>query len=124
MIYRWGYMMITKGKETTVFFRLVKAQRGHPFAGLYAVEQVFIKAGAIVDKSIVHEWDLRIISESCLARMGGSSAFDAYRYDNGEPEDLTGKPSAPEAKARTAEDLKELTARKLTSELKGKEPKI
>jgi hypothetical protein len=116
--------MITKGKETTVFFRLVKAAKGHPFAGLYAVEQVYIKAGAIVEKTIVHEWDLRIISESCLAKMGGSSAFDAYKYDNGDPEDLTGIPSAPEAKARTAEDMKELTARKLAAELKGKEPKI
>jgi hypothetical protein len=117
-------MMMTKGKETTVFFRLVKAQKGHPFAGLYAVEQVYVKAGAIVEKTIVHEWDLRIISESCLAKMGGSSAFDAYKYDNGEPEDLTGIPSAPEAKARTTEDLKDLTARKLAAELKGKEPKI
>jgi hypothetical protein len=123
MIYQWGFMMI-KGKETTVFFRLVKAPKGHPFAGLYAVEQVFIKAGAIVEKNIVHEWDLRIISESCLAKMGGSSAFDAYKYDNGDPEDLTGMPSAPEAKARTSEDLKDLTARKLAAELKGKEPKI
>ena len=116
--------MITKGKETTVFFRLVKAPKGHPFAGLYAVEQVYIKAGAIVDKTIVHEWDLRIISESCLAKMGGSSAFDAYKYDNGDPEDVTGITSSPEAKARTVADLKDLTARKLSSELKGKEPKI
>jgi|ERR1019366_5180511 hypothetical protein len=124
MIYRWEIIMITKGKETTVFFRLVKAPKGHPFAGLYAVEQVYIKAGAIVDKTIVHEWDLRIISESCLAKMGGSSAFDAYKYDNGDPEDVTGITSSPEAKARTVADLKDLTARKLSSELKGKEPKI
>jgi hypothetical protein len=116
--------MVTKGKETTVFFRLVKAPKGHPFSGLYAVEQVFVKAGAIVEKSIVHEWDLRIISESCLAKFGGSSAYEAYKYDNGEPEDLTGIPSSPEVKARAAEDLKDLTARKLAAELKGKEPKI
>jgi len=104
--------------STQVFFRLVKAQKGHPFCGLYAVEKVVIKAGAIVNKEIVHEWDLRIISESILAKLGGSSAYESYAYDNGEPEDLTGVTSAPVVPARTEEDLKDLTARKLSKELR------
>jgi len=109
--------------DTAVFYRIVKAPKGHPFAGLYAVEEVYVKAGAIVKKEIVHEWDLRIISESTLAKLGGSAAFDGYKYDNGEPEDLTGTVSAPEVKARTKEELKDLTARKLANELRLKAPK-
>jgi hypothetical protein len=108
---------------TSVFFRVVRAPKGHPFSGLYAVEKVYVNGGAIVQKEIVHEWDLRILSEAALARMGGSSAYDAYIFDNGEPEDETGMPSSPVAKARTKEDLKGLTKNKLTRELKLKEPK-
>src|SRR5258706_15038555 len=100
---------------TSVFYRIVKAQKGHPFSGLYADEKVFIKGGAIVEKEIVHEWDLRILSEAALARMGGSSAFDAYKYDNGDPEDLSGVPSQPVVAARTKEDLKSLTQQKLNN---------
>jgi hypothetical protein len=107
--------------STQIFFRLVKAQKGHPFCGLYGVEKVKVKAGAIVEKEIVHEWDLRIISESILAKLGGSSAYESYASDNGEPEDLTGVTSAPVVPARTEEDLKDLTKRKLDSELKLKE---
>jgi hypothetical protein len=106
--------------ETMVFYRCVKAPHGHPFAGLYAVEELTVKAGAIVQRDIVHEWDLRIISEAKLAQMGGDAAFKAYKYDNGEPEDLTGKPVVPEVEARKPEDLKDLTKNKLTRELNGK----
>lgn len=106
-----------------VFYRCVKAPKGHPFAGLVGVEKVIIKAGAIVSKELVHEWDLRIISEGVLSKLGGAAAYEAYAYDNGEPEDLTGVTSAPVIHARTEEDLKELTQRKLNKELKGKESK-
>lgn len=108
---------------TSVFFRVVKAPKGHPFSGLYAVEKVYVNGGAIVQKELVHEWDLRILSESALARMGGSSAYDAFVFDNGEPEDETGITSAPVVKARTPEDLKDLTKNKLTRELKLKQEK-
>jgi len=107
-------------KETSVFYRLVKAPKGHPFAGLYGVEEITVKAGAVVQKELVHEWDLRIISESKLAAMGGSAAYKEYAYDNGEPEDLTGKPEYPAIDARGPEELKELTQRKLNRELRGK----
>jgi hypothetical protein len=109
--------------KTSCFFRIVRAPKNHPFAGLYAVEQVYMKAGAIVSKEIVHEWDLRILSEAALAKLGGSSAYDAYVYDNGEPEDLTGIHSAEVVPARTPEDLKDLTKNKLTRELKLKPAK-
>jgi hypothetical protein len=113
--------MAKHGSNTMVCYRLVKAQKGHPFAGLYGVEKVIIKAGAIVSKELVHEWDLRIIAESVLSKLGGASAYEAYTYDNGEPEDLTGITSAPTIPARSEEDLKDLTKRKLAKELKGKE---
>jgi hypothetical protein len=103
-----------------VFYRCVKAPKGHPFSGLFGVEKILIKAGAIVSRELIHEWDLRIISESILAKMGGSAAYEAYAYDNGEPEDLTGIPEYPVVEARKAEDLKDLTQRKLNKELKGK----
>jgi hypothetical protein len=108
---------------TSVFFRVVKAPKGHPFSGLYGVEKVFIKGGAVVEKQLVHEWDLRILSEAALARFGGSSAYDAYVFDNGVPEDETNKPEYPVIKARTEEDLKDLTKRKLNNELKLKAEK-
>jgi hypothetical protein len=108
---------------TSVFFRVVKAPKHHPFSGLYAVEKVFIKGGAIVQKELVHEWDLRILSEAALARFGGSAAYDSYTFDNGEPEDETGKPEYPVIDARTKEDLKDLTKNKLTRELKLKPSK-
>lgn len=105
--------------KTSVYFRIVKAGRSHPFAGLYAVEKLFVKAGAIVEKEIVKEWDLRILTEAALARFGGSAAFDEYKADNGEPEDLTEKPSQEEVAARDPKEV--LTSkRKLTNELKGK----
>jgi hypothetical protein len=107
---------------TSVFFRVVKAPKSHPFSGLYAVEKVYVKGGAIVEKELVHEWDLRILSEAALARFGGSSAYDAYVFDNGEPEDETGKPESKVVPARTPEELN-LTKNKLTRELKLKADK-
>lgn len=106
--------------KTNVFYRIVKANPGHPFAGLYAVEKVYIRDSVIYKKEIVHEWDLRIISESTLAKLGGSAAYDAYKEDN-EIEDQTADPVVVEAAARTKEDLKNLTQRKLNNELRLKE---
>jgi hypothetical protein len=105
--------------KTSVYFRLVKAGHGHPFSGLYAVEKLWLKAGAIVQKEIVKEWDLRILAESALARFGGVTAFDEYVSDNGTPEDLTDKTSQEVVAARDPKEV--LTSkRKLTSELKLK----
>ena len=105
--------------STMIFYRLVKAPKGHPFCGLYGVEKIKVKANAVVEKELIHEWDLRIISESVLSRLGGDSAYESYAEDNGEPEDLTGLTSGQVTQARTEEDLKDLTKRKLAKELKG-----
>ena len=101
-----------------VFYRLVKAQRGHPFSGLYAVEKVFFKEGELVKRVIVHEWDLRIIAEAKLASLGGDSAYEAYKMDNDLEEVPCGE-NATEDTGRTAEDLS-LTKRKLNKELRLK----
>jgi hypothetical protein len=106
---------MAKNTGTQVFYRVVKAQPGHQFAGLYAVEKVYIKGSEIYKREIVHEWDMRIISESILAKLGGDSAFSAYKEDH-DVVDLT-DPDVIEAKARTADDLKDLTAAKLAKEL-------
>lgn len=102
--------------KTQVFYRCVKAGRGHQFAGLYAVEKVKIKDNQIYEKEIVHEWDLRIISESILAKFGGSEAYESYAADN-DVEDLKPIPAVIEAKARTPEELK-LNKTSLKKELK------
>ncbi len=68
--------------KTLVFHRLVKAKSGHQFAGLYAVEKIYVKEGNVYKTEIVHEWDLRAFSEAALARVGGSSAYDAYVEDH------------------------------------------
>jgi hypothetical protein len=105
--------------KTSVYFRMVKAGHGHPFSGLYAVEKIYLKAGAIVKKEIAKEWDLRILTEAALARFGGSVAFDEYKEDNGEPEDLTDVTSAEVVAARDPKEV--LTSKnKLTRELKLK----
>ena len=106
--------------KAMVFFRCVKAPKGHLFAGLWGVEKVVIKNGVIVEKELVHEWDLRIISESVLAKLGGSAAYEAYAYDNGDPEDKSESYEADPVKARTKEDLADMTQRKLNKELRGK----
>ena len=104
--------------KTQVFYRIVKAAHGHPFSGLYAVEKVYIRDNTIYKSEIVHEWDLRIISESVLAKLGGDAAFSAYKEDH-DLVDETKKPEVVEAVARSKEDLKELTQRKLNKELRG-----
>lgn len=103
--------------KAQVFYRIVKASKNHPFPGLYAVEKITIKDGAIVSKDIVKEWDLRILTEAALARFGGSMAYDEYTADNGEPEDATGVEHGKVVTPRTPEELA-LTKRKLTKELK------
>lgn len=104
--------------KTSVFYRCVKAPKGHPFSGMYAVEKIYIQVGAIVKKEIVKEWDLRILVEAALARFGGVAAYDEYTADNGEPEDLTEVHSVVVA-PRTPAELK-LNKTKLKQELKLK----
>ena len=108
---------MAKEKGVNVFYRCVKAAPGHRYAGLYGVEKVFIKDNVIYKKELVHEWDLRIISESILAKLGGTAAYDSYTEEH-NVEDAVETPSVVEAKARTEEDLKDLTPRKLNKELK------
>jgi len=100
------------------FYRIVKAQPGHPFAGLYAVEKVIYKNGQFAEKQIVHEWDLRIISESILARMGGQDAYESFKFENPDVE-LGHDAKTTEIEARKPEDIT-LTKNKLTRELKLK----
>jgi hypothetical protein len=115
-------MMANKEKKHSVqvFYRVVKAEHGHPFAGLYAVEKVFVKDDSIYKKEIVHEWDMRLISEAILARLGGGDAYESYKLDH-EIAEL--EKDTSEVEARTAEDLKDLTAKKLAKELTLKLPK-
>jgi hypothetical protein len=110
----------TKKPSVQVYYRVIKAERGHPFAGLYAVEKVFYKGNELLRKEIVHEWDLRIISESILAKLGGGDAYESFKLDQ---EVAALEANTSEVEPRTAEDLKDLTARKLANELKLKAPK-
>jgi hypothetical protein len=100
------------------FYRIIKAERGHQFAGLYAVEKVYFKDGVLFKKEIVHEWDIRIISESILARMGGQDAYESFKMEHELDDSLLDAKTA-EADARTAEDLA-LNKTKLKKELKLK----
>lgn len=104
--------------KALVFYRVVKAQPGHPCAGLYAVEKVYIRDNQIYKKEKVHEWDLRIISEAILAKLGGATAYDAYKEDNAIAE--MQEEGVVETEARTKEDMKEMTQRKLNKELRFK----
>lgn len=110
--------MAKDNSKTQVYYRCVKAERGHQFAGLYAVEKLFIKDNNITRKEIVKEWDLRILAEAALAKLGGSSAFEAYLEDHPDVEDPLPVPAVVPIAARTKEDLKDLTMRKLNKELK------
>jgi hypothetical protein len=104
--------------NSAVFFKMIRAKRGHMFYPLYAVFKFTVKSHQIVEKEIVKEWDLRILSEAALARFGGSTAFDEYVADNGEPDGLDDIPYAEPTDAR--DPKKVLTSkRKLTKELKG-----
>jgi hypothetical protein len=100
------------------FYRVVKAQHGHPFAGLYAVEKVIYRNGEFLEKQIVHEWDLRIISEAVLARLGGQDAYESFKYEQPDV-DLAFDAHTAEIGVRKPEDLT-LTKNKLTRELKLK----
>jgi len=106
--------------KVQVFYRVIKGERGHKFAGLYAVEKVFYKDDKMLKKEIVHEWDLRLISEAILAKLGGGDAYESWKLDH-EIAELEKETS--EVEARKAEDLKNLTKRKLAKELEFKEPK-
>jgi hypothetical protein len=110
-------MMPNKKPSVQVYYRVIKAERGHPFAGLYAVEKVFYKGNELLKRELVHEWDLRIISESILAKLGGGDAYESFKLEH-EIAEL--EKDTSEAEARTAEDLKDLTAHKLANELKLK----
>jgi len=105
--------------KTMIFYRCVK-KLTQPFYGLYGVEKLYVKDNTIYKKELVHEWDNRIISEAILARLGGDSAFEAYKEDNGEPEDAVEIEGAEPVEARNKEDFKNLTVRKLNKELRGK----
>jgi len=107
--------------KVAVYYRIVKAERGHPFAGLYAVEKVFYKGNELLKREIVHEWDLRIISESILAKLGGGDAYESFKLER-EVEDIEKSlaPQTSEAHGRTPEELKDLTPNTLTKELKFK----
>lgn len=108
-----------KKRSVQVFYRIVKAEKGHPFAGLYAVEKVFFKDTECIKREIVHEWDLRIISESILAKLGGGDAYESFKLDH-EMDELEKEENIKEVTARTSEDLRDLTPRKLKNELRLK----
>lgn len=112
-------METARKPKVSVFYRIIKAERPHKFAGLYAVEKVFFKGSDLIKRQIVHEWDLRIISESVLAKMGGGDAYESYKIENGL-EDVDVDDAVKEVAARTAEDLADLTPRKLNKELRLK----
>ena len=103
--------------KVAVFYRVIKAERGHPCSGLYAVEKVFYKDDHMLKREIVHEWDLRIISEAVLAKLGGGDAYESFKIDQ-EIKELETDPNTKEVIARTTEDLKDLTIKKLQDELK------
>ncbi len=105
--------------KTMVFYRCVKAGKGHPQSGLYGVEKVYIKDDKIYKKEMVHEWDLRLISEAILAKLGGSAAFDAYAEDN-DLKDEVENPSIVPVKARTKDEVMSLPVKQLKDEQRGK----
>jgi len=100
------------------FFRIVKAERGHQFAGLYAVEKVYFKDGAFLKKEIKHEWDLRIIAEAKLAQLGGQDAFESFKMEH-DIDDSALDPATVETEPRSPEEMA-LNKTKLKKELKLK----
>jgi len=93
--------------KAMVFHRLVKAQHGHQFAGLYAVEKIYVRDSVVYKSEIAHEWDLRAFSEAALARLGGGAAYDAYVEDHAlvEPAKEAVVPAKPR-EVVTEEDVK------------------
>lgn len=116
---------MAKKQSVNVYYRIVKAGRGHPFAGLYAVEKAFYEGERFIKKEIVHEWDMRIISEAILAKLGGGEAYESFKIENElEDEDVAKLEQHTQViEPRTKEDLASLTARKLNNELKLKPTK-
>jgi len=106
-------------EKTQIFYRLVKATKGHPFSGLYAVEKVAFRGDKMIGRTIVHEWDLRILAESKLALLGGDSAYEEFKMDHNLHE-VPVEENAVEDLGRTVKDLEGLTQRKLNKELKLK----
>lgn len=104
--------------ETRVFYQIIKAKKGHKFAGLYAIEEVYVKDNVIYDAKIVKEWDNRILTEAAMGRFGGDAAFKAYHKDHRLVDKVHNTEIEP-VSARTPEDFKGLTKNKLTRELKG-----
>jgi len=104
--------------KVQVFYRILKAEKGHPFAGLYAVEKVFFRGTELLKREIVHEWDLRIISESILSKMGGGDAYESFKLEH--ELDMPEESSTKEVVGRTSEDMSSLTARKLNKEMRLK----
>ena len=102
--------------KVQVFYRCIRAEHGHKFAGLYAVEKVFFRDGNLLKRELVHEWDLRIISEAVLAKLGGGDAYETFKLDR-EIAELETEPQTKEVEARTEEDLKSLTKATLKKEL-------
>jgi len=115
--------MSSKSK-VSVFYRIVRAEPGHRFAGLYAVEKVYFNGDTFMKKEIIHEWDMRIISEAVLAKLGGGDAYESFKLEH-EVEELQASldKGTEAAEARTEEDLRDLTPRKLNKELRLKEQK-
>ncbi len=103
--------------KTFVCYRIVRAERPHQFAGLYAVEKVYIKDGTIYKSEIAHEWDMRAFSEAALARLGGSAAYDAYVEDH-DVVDLT----KPDASVRVDKPRDTVTEKDVISEIKKIKP--
>lgn len=109
---------MVKKHSVAVFYRIIKAEKGHKFSGLYAVEKVFFKDNEMLRREIVHEWDQRIISEAILAKLGGGDAYESFKLDR-EIEQLNTEANTKEVGARTAEEIKALPKNKLTAEMKG-----
>jgi nitrogen fixation/metabolism regulation signal transduction histidine kinase len=102
-----------ESSEALVFYRIVKALPGHPFAGLYAVEEVYIRNDKIYKKLIAHEWDMRAFSEAALARLGGSAAYQAYKEDHNLKEEIE-TPKVAETAARD-----KVSSKDVEDEIKG-----
>lgn len=115
---------MSKKTKVSVFYRIVKGESGSRFPGLYAVEKVYFNGEEFMKKEIVHEWDLRIIAEAKLAMLGGGDAYESFKLEH-EVAALEASldKGTTTIEPRTEEDMKDMTARKLSKELRLKEPK-
>lgn len=105
--------------KVSVFYRIVKAESGHQFANLYAVEKIYFNGDSFLKREIVHEWDNRIISEAILSRLGGGDAYESFKLEHevATLEASLEKGTKP-VEARTEVDFKDLTKKQLKNELK------